>query len=110
MPASAKIVYLVTGVNRGIGKALVTSLLLRPDTTVIGTVRDVKQAAHLQELSTTKGSSLILVQMEVTQPDSIAKAIDGLQVDKIDVVIANAGCELYDVHIGSHGVQSLRRI
>jgi norsolorinic acid ketoreductase len=91
--SSTPTVYLVTGVNRGIGESLVKALLLRPDTTVIGTVRNAKQAAHLHQLTSAKGSQLILVEMEASRPDTIIKAIAGLELDRVDVVIANAGSE-----------------
>jgi norsolorinic acid ketoreductase len=94
--ASIDTVYLVTGVNRGIGKCIVESLLFRSNTTVIGTMRTVndRTCAHLHELPKAKGSKLIFVAMEMSRPDSITDAVAGLEnIDKIDVVIANAASE-----------------
>ncbi|KAI9371437.1 hypothetical protein BJX61DRAFT_511550 [Aspergillus egyptiacus] len=91
-------VVLITGANRGIGKGLVAHYLARPNTTVIGTVRDVS-AQQSQALQSTlqKGpdSRLILVALSASSASSAAAAASTIQtqhgITSIDVVIANAG-------------------
>lgn len=95
MTSSIQTVYLVTGANRGIGKGLVADLLLLSDTLVIATVRDVSQpdAKKLNDLPKGNGSALKLIEMDVSRPNTIAQSIKNSKVDKIDVVISNAGGE-----------------
>ena len=89
--------YLITGANRGIGKGFTTSLLQRPSTTVIATVRDTSHptAKELAALPTAKDSRLILVPLDATNTTSVYEAVETLKKDyhinHIDVVIANAG-------------------
>ncbi|EAU32672.1 predicted protein [Aspergillus terreus NIH2624] len=90
-------VVLVTGANRGIGRGLVAHYLTQPDTTVIGTVRDIssEKAKELNALSKGPGSGLIIVSLNADNPSSAAEAASEIQtqhhIDHIDVVIANAG-------------------
>jgi norsolorinic acid ketoreductase len=92
---SAPTITLITGSNRGIGKALLETLLLQENNHLIGTVRDLQSssAQELKELPLGKGSQLSLIELEGANPDSIRKAIAGLNVPHLDVVIANAGSE-----------------
>ncbi|KAJ3334185.1 hypothetical protein HDU93_008089, partial [Gonapodya sp. JEL0774] len=88
-------VYLVTGANRGIGKGLVTALLLRQNTVVIAGVRDPSRSTDLGQLPTGKDSRLIVVKYVAGDDASASDAIKALQdqhqIVHIDVVIANAG-------------------
>ncbi|KIW15598.1 hypothetical protein PV08_05646 [Exophiala spinifera] len=54
--------YVVLGANKGIGLGLVQALLARPQTTVVGVVRDPVRASHLEEQcsSVPKGEGSIL--------------------------------------------------
>ncbi|UZJ53738.1 hypothetical protein CBS101457_003058 [Exobasidium rhododendri] len=90
---TSPLIYLVTGANRGIGQAIVKTLLLKENSHVIGTVRDLKSpyVHKLRELAVAKGSKLSLVAMEVSEPESIVKAVSGLDVPRLDIIIANAG-------------------
>ncbi|OOF98108.1 hypothetical protein ASPCADRAFT_3175 [Aspergillus carbonarius ITEM 5010] len=89
---------LVTGANRGIGKGLITHYLSHPNTTVIGTVRDIASPAA-QSLPTTlpkaPGSSLLLVPLTLDDPSSASSAASILQtqynITHIDILIASAG-------------------
>ncbi|EHL01550.1 putative Aflatoxin biosynthesis ketoreductase nor-1 [Glarea lozoyensis 74030] len=92
--------YLVTGANRGIGHALAAALLLRPHTTVIGTLRPSASASSLQALSTAEGSTLIITPLEISasSASAIESATQSLHdhlltqgVSSIDVLIASAG-------------------
>ncbi|KAJ5131838.1 NADP(+)-dependent dehydrogenase [Penicillium atrosanguineum] len=90
-------VILVTGANRGIGRSLVAHYLAQPDTTVIGTVRDIssEKAKELSTLPNGNGSSMIVVPLHVDSPSSAAEAASEIQtqhhIQHIDIVIANAG-------------------
>ncbi|KAI0393140.1 NAD(P)-binding protein [Xylariaceae sp. FL0594] len=92
-------VYVVTGGNRGIGLGLVKTLLARPSSTVIATVRS--EAAHrvLEEgvsaVTSGPGSSLHVVHLDFTSavsPHTVLTAIQSTGVaDRVDVLINNAG-------------------
>ncbi|KAL4996870.1 hypothetical protein BDV10DRAFT_170938 [Aspergillus recurvatus] len=93
---------LVTGANRGIGRGLAAHYLAQPDTTVIGTVRDVssENAKDLVTLPKGDGSRLIVVPLIVDSPSGAAEAVSEIQtqhhIEHIDIVIANAGiCNHY---------------
>jgi norsolorinic acid ketoreductase len=88
--------YVITGANRGIGKGLVSAILLRPQTTVIATVRDVSSATTpLSTLPVGKGSKLIIVKIDSTVDTDPAAAVAELSskhnITKIDVLVSNAG-------------------
>ena len=80
----------------GLGRAFVEQYLARPNHTVIGTVRDTNNATanELHALPTAKGSKLLLVKVEYTSTTDAAEAVKTLEaagVEKLDIVIANAG-------------------
>ncbi|KAJ5197424.1 hypothetical protein N7449_007903 [Penicillium cf. viridicatum] len=89
--------YLVTGGNRGIGRALVQTLLQRTATIVIAAVRDPSSASSktLQELPRGAGSNLITIKLDSSISTDATEAVAQLQTEhglsSIDVVIANAG-------------------
>lgn len=80
----------------GIGKGLVEAYLQRPNTTVIGSVRDRNNPGYaaLKESPAAAGSRLILVSIDSSNLEDPAKAIKAVEaegIDHIDVAIANAG-------------------
>ncbi|KAK5992005.1 Norsolorinic acid ketoreductase nor1 [Cladobotryum mycophilum] len=84
----------ITGVSRGLGKALAATYLSRPNHLVIGSVRDLAAAKELDSLPVAEGSKLSLVKIEVTKSTDFADAVKKIQgegVEKLDLVIANAG-------------------
>lgn len=86
--------YAILIISTGLGKGLVATYLSTPNTTVIATVRDPSKSEALSSLPKAPGSSLLVVRLDVTSPDSIATAIDKLKAHDIaalDIVIANAG-------------------
>ncbi|TGJ78983.1 hypothetical protein E0Z10_g9788 [Xylaria hypoxylon] len=89
--------YLVTGTNRGIGKGLVETLLQKPSTTVIATVRDTASPAAeaLAHLPKAQGSQLIVVKLdsasETDAKEAVAELREKHNITALDVVIANAG-------------------
>jgi norsolorinic acid ketoreductase len=112
----SKIVYLVTGANRGlplfnpffrhitclasdllpgIGLGLVASLLLRPNTVVVATVRsDTTPTDELRGHSLAEGSQLVVLTLSSVSDKSAASLVANLPafgITHIDTVIANAG-------------------
>jgi norsolorinic acid ketoreductase len=89
-------ICIITGANRGIGRALVASYLLRPNHTVVAAVRDPSHAtsASLPELAVAEGSKLIVQKLNSLSEEDFANLPGGLAaqgVTKLDVVVANAG-------------------
>ncbi|KAL4886186.1 hypothetical protein BJY04DRAFT_178589 [Aspergillus karnatakaensis] len=88
-------IVLITGVGRGLGKAFLETYLSRPNHTVIGTVRDVSSATQaLNSLPKASGSKLLLLQLEVTNPEhypKLASSIEEAGIKHLDIVIANSG-------------------
>jgi NAD(P)-dependent dehydrogenase (short-subunit alcohol dehydrogenase family) len=76
---------LVTGANRGIGKAFAEALLDRGATKVYAAVRDV---------ATVTDSRLVPIQLDVTDPDRVAAV--AREFDDVQVVVNNAGV----LHVG----------
>ena len=71
---------LVTGANRGIGKAFADALLDRGAAKVYAAVRDV---------ATVTDPRLVPIQLDVTDPDRVATV--ARQLDDVQVVVNNAG-------------------
>lgn len=73
----------------------------RPDTTVIAGVRNPADASSksLETISTGSGSKVITVTIDSSDEASAKKAVETLQsqhgIDKLDIVIANAGISKY---------------
>lgn len=71
--------------------------LAQPDTTIIGSVRDIsfEKANDLSALPKGHGSNLIVVPLNIDSPSSAAEAASEIRtqhhIKHIDVVIANAG-------------------
>ncbi|KAI1817364.1 Nor-1 [Poronia punctata] len=87
---------LITGANRGLGRALAEAYLSRPDHIVIGAVRDESHptAQSLKEFKAASGSRVILVKIASDSETDAAAAVDAIKaagVSLLDVVIANAG-------------------
>ncbi|KAM3449583.1 hypothetical protein MY3296_006803 [Beauveria thailandica] len=90
------VTVLISGANKGIGRALAEKYLAHPDTTVLATVRnpDSKEAKSLLSAPTGAGSRALLLKVESTSDTDALEAIKSAQsssVDAIDIVIANAG-------------------
>ncbi|KAK5014430.1 hypothetical protein LTR39_003150, partial [Cryomyces antarcticus] len=94
---------LVSGANKGkdaqalrIGYGFVQKYLARPNTTVIGTVRDPSAASFkaLYDIPKALGSSIILVKVESTSETDAIEAVKSLStfgIDHLDLVLRNAG-------------------
>jgi NAD(P)-dependent dehydrogenase (short-subunit alcohol dehydrogenase family) len=75
-------VALVTGANRGIGKAITTALLARGAAKVYAAVRDVTTMA-------TEDPRLVPVQFDVTDPTQVRSVAGNL--GDVEIVVNNAG-------------------
>jgi NAD(P)-dependent dehydrogenase (short-subunit alcohol dehydrogenase family) len=76
---------LITGANRGIGRALVNEALRRGANRVYAGTRGALQNADKRVTPLT---------LDVTSTSQIRRAVD--QVDSLDVLINNAGIAIYD--------------
>jgi len=84
-------VVMITGVSRGIGLHLVNQFLERKYV-VVGTYRNMNK--DLENLQSSSGQSLLLVQMEVSDDQSVKSAFESVKkagVTKINILINNAG-------------------
>jgi NAD(P)-dependent dehydrogenase (short-subunit alcohol dehydrogenase family) len=76
---------LITGANRGIGRALVEEALRRGANRVYAGMR--VSVAHPDERVT-------VLTLDVTDPEQICRAVD--QVESLDILVNNAGVAIYD--------------
>ncbi len=86
-------VSVVTGANRGIGKALVTALA-EAGSDVALLVRSTEAAAPVVDaLSETLGVKAIAVAADVTRPEELQRAVEEIadRLGRIDVLVNNAG-------------------
>ncbi|KAJ8108847.1 hypothetical protein ONZ43_g6302 [Nemania bipapillata] len=90
-----QLIVVITGAGRGIGNALARAYLLRPNCTVVGSIRD-HDAPGVVELKASpqgNGSKLLLVKIDSAVPGDAARAVEEIKaagIDHIDILIANA--------------------
>ncbi|KAI4866160.1 hypothetical protein F4820DRAFT_417748 [Hypoxylon rubiginosum] len=90
-------IVLITGANRGLGKGLLQRYLALPDHVVIAANRDPAHPTSqaLADLPRGEGSRLIVVKVDARVDQDAFDAVKALQeshgIDRLDVVIANAG-------------------
>jgi NAD(P)-dependent dehydrogenase (short-subunit alcohol dehydrogenase family) len=77
---------LVTGANRGIGKAIVAALLDNGVGKVYAAVRDLESAAPLRKAY---GDKVIPVRMDLNEPETITSA--AAKAPDVEIVVNNAG-------------------
>jgi NAD(P)-dependent dehydrogenase (short-subunit alcohol dehydrogenase family) len=85
-------VSVVTGANRGIGRAVVTALA-EAGSDVVLLVRDLESTAELVERLHGLGVGAVAVAADVTEPDQVERAVDQIlaKVGPFDVLVNNAG-------------------
>jgi norsolorinic acid ketoreductase len=110
---SSPLTYLVTGANRGIGKGFTTTLLQRPNTTVIAAVRDLaRSSTALDSLPKASGAKLILVKLdsasESDPKDVVAELKSKHAITSVDIVIANAGISHSGTTVANTTADALR--
>lgn len=79
-------IALVTGANRGIGKAIVESLLAEGASKVYAAVRTLDSANPLVEAH---GGKIVPVELDLQQPETIAAAAK--TASDVEIVVNNAG-------------------
>jgi NAD(P)-dependent dehydrogenase (short-subunit alcohol dehydrogenase family) len=86
---------LITGSNRGIGFAITRELLEADDVQIFAACRQPQHAPALQELVRRFPARVFPIELEVTDQQSIAAAIQEIQhhTDTLDVVVNNAGID-----------------
>ena len=77
---------LVTGANRGIGRAVTEALLARGAAKVYAAARDENTVADLRERY---GERVVPVRLDVTDPDQVAAAVRA--AGDVDLLVNNAG-------------------
>jgi NADP-dependent 3-hydroxy acid dehydrogenase YdfG len=85
--------WLITGTSSGFGRELATAALRKGDR-VVATARNT---AKIQDLKADYGDAVEIVRLDVTEPASIAAALDhAVQAfGRIDVLVNNAGFGLF---------------
>ncbi len=87
-------VALVTGANRGIGKAFVESLLRQEAKRVYAAVRDLSTGEALKSAFTEKADRIIPIQLDITNTSEIENAVETCQ--DVSLLINNAGICHFD--------------
>jgi len=96
-------VALVTGANRGIGKALVEELLAAGATKVYAGARNTDT---LSDLMMKGGARVVPVNLDVTKPDMIEKV--AAKHSDVTILINNAGVATFEGLIAAHNGEPAR--
>lgn len=94
---------LVTGANRGIGKAIVESLLKHGAAKVYAAVRNVSSAAALTEAH---GGKIVPIELDLTKPDMIQAAAN--TASDVSLVINNAGVLRTSTALSEDAIEALQ--
>ncbi|MFE0513383.1 SDR family oxidoreductase [Streptomyces sp. NPDC058964] len=103
-------VVLITGTSSGIGLESAVAAA-RAGWTTVATLRDPKRADALREAADRAGVTLDIRRLDVTDPASVAAAIEGVVADygRLDALVNNAGAG----HVGTienETVEDVRRV
>ncbi|MFG2191506.1 SDR family oxidoreductase [Streptomyces sp. NPDC048639] len=103
-------VVLITGTSSGIGLAAAIASAQAGWTTV-ATLRDTNRADALRKAAESAGVELDIRQLDVTDPDSVHAAIDGVIADhgRLDALVNNAGAG-HAGTIENDTVEDVRRV
>jgi NAD(P)-dependent dehydrogenase (short-subunit alcohol dehydrogenase family) len=100
-------VALVTGAARGLGREIARQLAIQRIHVVV-TARDEIQAGQAADALRNQGLSASSTRMDVTDPTSIAQTAAGLQ--RLDILINNAGISDGDQHASTISASEIRRV
>ncbi len=95
-------VILVTGANRGIGKAIVAEAIARGGKKVYAAVRDLKSADPLVKEF---GSKVVPVELDLSKPQTVIEAAN--QTSDVTIVVNNAGALTMTTALDEDAVSSL---
>jgi len=86
-------VALITGAGRGIGKAMAQVFVSQNAKVVVGDIKKEWVTETAQEINAQSPDTALSVVLDVSDPDSVAKAISSAieKFDKLDILINNAG-------------------
>jgi NAD(P)-dependent dehydrogenase (short-subunit alcohol dehydrogenase family) len=86
-------VALVTGANRGIGREVARQLARRGDRVILTARDEAKACAAADEIAAETGAQVTPVQLDVSDPGSIAAAVERVNADpgELDILVNNAG-------------------
>ncbi len=96
-------IALVTGANRGIGRAFVDALLNMGAKKIYATARDI---TALAELKAAEGERIVPVQLDVTRPEMINAAAK--KAGDVTLLINNAGVAMFAGLIAAGGLEAAR--
>jgi NAD(P)-dependent dehydrogenase (short-subunit alcohol dehydrogenase family) len=101
---------LITGANRGVGLELTRQLLAQGDR-VIATCRQPAEAQTLQEWADQFGDQLLVLALDVTDDTSVqeARRETGSVVDRLDMLINNAGILIKDETVSNFDSEVMQR-
>lgn len=97
-------IALVTGANRGIGKAIVDAFLNNGAAKIYAAVRNLNSAIPIVERY---GDMVVPVQLDLTKPETIIAAAEIAQ--DVQVVVNNAGVFIASTPMDSDAIDSLER-
>ncbi|MGL1889443.1 MAG: SDR family oxidoreductase [Reichenbachiella sp.] len=97
-------VVLVTGANRGIGRAIVEELMSRGAARVYAGARDVGKLADLQSKYQDR---IVPVQLDVTSESDIKKAAE--VANDVDILINNAGLGIFGGFFGEGAADAFQQ-
>jgi len=95
-------IALVTGANRGIGKAIVETLIAKGASKVYAAVRDVSSAQALVERY---GDQVVPLQLDLSQPETIQAA--AATATDVEIMVNNAGVLKTANPIAENAIESL---
>ncbi|KAF2266542.1 NAD(P)-binding protein [Lojkania enalia] len=87
-------IYLITGANRGLGRALFDHYVSQPDNTLIAAVRNLESAQGLLSVPKGENTRVILVKIDSASKADPFEAVEEVKrqgIESLDVVISAAG-------------------
>ncbi|MEM8867960.1 MAG: SDR family oxidoreductase [Verrucomicrobiota bacterium] len=96
-------ITLVTGANRGIGKAILESFLSKGAAKVYAAVRDVRSVQGLVE---TYGDKVVPLELDLAKPETILAAAK--VATDVEVVVNNAGVLKNATPLDSHAIEAFQ--